>query len=206
MVADLDESGAAEVAREVGGDPLVLDVSDPDAWSEITSRGPTIAVLNAGMTSGWTDLATFSDEHYRRIRSVNLDGVVWGIRAVLPAMRAAGQGAIVVTASAAGLIPHSGDPFYTATKHALVGLVRASAPLLASDAVSLSCICPGLVDTPLSAATIAARKRSGTEFDLISADEIAVTIVELVTGKRAGPVLLQRGGGVIFDAEPPLLR
>jgi NAD(P)-dependent dehydrogenase (short-subunit alcohol dehydrogenase family) len=60
-----------------------------------------------------------------------------------------GGGSIVATASLAGLTGMPGDPAYTATKHAVVGWVRAAAPGLAPRGIRLNVICPGFVDTPL---------------------------------------------------------
>jgi NAD(P)-dependent dehydrogenase (short-subunit alcohol dehydrogenase family) len=90
------------------------------------------------------------DAAYRRIMSVNVDGVVFGTRALLPAMFEAGRGDIVVTASMAGLGPIAFDPVYGLTKHAVVGFVRSMAGALdlrpALD-VCISAICPGFTDT-----------------------------------------------------------
>ena len=78
-------------------------------------------------------MTAVTDESYRRIVSVNVDGVFYGVRAVVPSIEARGGGAIVATASLAGLISYSPDPVYAMTKHAVVGLVRALAPQLRSQ-------------------------------------------------------------------------
>ena len=61
---------------------------------------------------------------------VNVDGVVWGTRAAIPAMERRGGGAIVATSSLAGLIPFPFDPVYDLSKHAVVGFIRSVAPTL----------------------------------------------------------------------------
>ena len=91
-----------------------------------------------------------TDGAYRRIMSVNIDGVVFGTRALLPAMLDGRRADIVVTASMAGLGPIAFDPIYGLTKHAVVGFVRSMAGALdmrpGHDA-RISAICPGFTDT-----------------------------------------------------------
>jgi NAD(P)-dependent dehydrogenase (short-subunit alcohol dehydrogenase family) len=114
-----------------------FDVSSREAWERI---GPVdVACLNAGVLTG-----ELTYENYRRAVSVNVDGVVLGVlhlRAVMDG------GAIVATASLAGLIGMPSDPVYSLTKHAVVGFVRSMAPQL--DPIRLNAICPGLADTPM---------------------------------------------------------
>ena len=92
----------------------MLDVADPQAWERVVSMfGPfDIAVLNAGISTNQglppvegNPLVGLTDEAYRRIMGINLDGVVFGMRAVLPGMIERGAGDIVATASMAGLGP-----------------------------------------------------------------------------------------------------
>ena len=100
-----------------------FDVADPKAWEEV---GPVdLACLNAGVTTGESELAAISDEAYRRILSANVDGVVLGARRLARVM--APGSAIVATASLAGLVPTPVDPIYSLTKHAVVGFVRSVA-------------------------------------------------------------------------------
>jgi NAD(P)-dependent dehydrogenase (short-subunit alcohol dehydrogenase family) len=76
---------------------------------------------------------------------------MFGIRAALPALAAAGGGAIVVTSSLAGIAPNPFDPVYSASKHAIIGLVRSLAPALSESGVTVNAVCPGFVDTPMLA-------------------------------------------------------
>ena len=140
-------------------DQLRLDVSDPAAWAELIASLPPLDVvhLNAGIvTPGRVQsdptvvpLSDVTDEAYRAITGVNLDGVFFGARAVLAGMAERGHGDIVVTASMAGIAGMPGDVAYTATKHAVVGLVRSLGVSLDAFGVCISAICPGFVDTPL---------------------------------------------------------
>ena len=174
-VCDIDENGGKAVAEACGGSFHRLDVSDPAAWTEAVAEisdlrgGLDIACLNAGIATQPPsdddqiltafDITELSDEAYRRILGVNLDGVVFGARAVAPAIAARGGGAIVATASVAGLIGFPPDPIYTATKHAVVGLVRSLAPPLAARRIDIHAICPGIVDTNILGPGVAARAR-----------------------------------------------
>ena len=108
LVVDLDGDRAAAVAAELGGVAGAVDVGDATSWSEIvevavaTFGGIDVAVLNAGCTTGAGELAEVTDEAYRRIMRVNVDGVVFGARAVPPAIARRGGGAIVATARSPG--------------------------------------------------------------------------------------------------------
>jgi NAD(P)-dependent dehydrogenase (short-subunit alcohol dehydrogenase family) len=160
VVTDIDERGGAAVADQIGGTFAVLDVSDPQAWDRvITTSGPfDIAFLNAGISTNvglphieGNPAITLTDHAYRRIMGINVDGVVFGTRAVLPAMTERGSGDIIVTASMAGLHPIGLDPVYGLTKHAVVGFVRSVAAWLQQtpDApdICISAIWPGFADT-----------------------------------------------------------
>ena len=154
-VVDLDRTAAERTAESLGGLGLQADVGRPEQWpgivDAVTSRfgGIDLAHLNAGVMTGEADIVALSDEAYRRAMSVNVDGVVYGVRAVVPAMAARGGGAIVATASLAGLIGFSPDPIYCLTKHAVVGLVRSVVPQLAEHGITINAVCPSIVDTPM---------------------------------------------------------
>jgi NAD(P)-dependent dehydrogenase (short-subunit alcohol dehydrogenase family) len=133
-------------------DPLVLDlpefdVSDPGSWDRVTGEFDG-AFLNAGIGIGHPDPAELPESEYRRIVGANLDGVVFGTRELARRLMPAG-GSIVATASLAGLTGMPFDPAYTATKHAVVGWVRAAAPGLAERGIRINALCPGFTDTPI---------------------------------------------------------
>jgi NAD(P)-dependent dehydrogenase (short-subunit alcohol dehydrogenase family) len=94
---------------------------------------------------------SLTDDAYRRIMSINLDGVVFGMRAVLPGMIERGSGDIVATASMAGIHAIGIDPIYGLTKHGVVGLVRSVARYFDESPerpdICVSAICPGFTDT-----------------------------------------------------------
>ena len=149
-----------------------FDVTSPEAWERV---GPVdVACLNAGVLTG--DL---SYESYRRAVSVNVDGVVLGVLRLRAVMDA---GAIVATASLAGLTGMPSDPVYSLTKHAVVGFVRSMAPLLGP--VRLNAVCPGIADTPMIDGQRAELAAAG--FPLVQPDDVAEAMWRAVSGGGTG--------------------
>lgn len=164
--------GAAVAARITadGGQVVVLDVKPPadgldyvetdvrsaaavqaafdSAEQTLGSIEATVLCAGLAITNGRTP-ETVDLDTYALLTGVNIDGVVHGARAAIPAIRRAGGGGIVAIASLAGLTPAVGDPFYTMTKHAIVGLTRALGPMLAQEGIRFNALCPGFVDTPM---------------------------------------------------------
>ena len=141
VLIDIDEAGGQAVADEVGGHFLACDVSDFDQVVAVTLAaeqvhgGLDLVFLNAGISTGCGVADDFDVLRYRRAMGVNLDGVVFGAHAAIPALRRRGGGSIVATASMAGLTSTSFDPVYGANKHAVVGFVRALGPALAHERI-----------------------------------------------------------------------
>ena len=148
VCADVDVEGGERVAEQVGGRFVATDVASLDANRALVDAavaecgGVDHAFLNAGVASGMGVGEDFELERYRRVMGVNLDGVVFGIHAVLPALRARGGGSIVATASLAGLLSMPLDPLYGANKHAVVGLARAVGDAVAHEGIRCNAICP----------------------------------------------------------------
>jgi len=190
-VLDLDKELGAVAALELGGHFVQVDVGEPEDWiraiTEVTEvfGGVDIAYLNAGVTTPQASVAEVPDASYRRIMRANVDGVFFGVRAVTPVIERRGGGAIVATASLAGLIAYSPDPVYAMTKAAVVGLVRALAPQLAAMRITINAICPGLVDTPLLG-TDARELAAAVGFPLIPVEDIAEAVYGRVVGTETG--------------------
>jgi NAD(P)-dependent dehydrogenase (short-subunit alcohol dehydrogenase family) len=153
VVADVETGPGEEVAAEVGGTFVETDVCLPEASERAVEAavsgygGLDLAFLNAGIATGCGLVESFDLELYRRAMGVNLDGVVFGVNAVVPAMRERGGGSIVATASLAGLTAVPYDPIYAANKHAVVGLARSMGPVLELEGIRMNAICPGFAAT-----------------------------------------------------------
>jgi NAD(P)-dependent dehydrogenase (short-subunit alcohol dehydrogenase family) len=190
VVADIVADAAATVAEEIGGRAVTLDVGDADAWARAadgilaTEGRLDLAHLNAGVSTGEGDITLLTEAQYRRVMGANLDGVVYGTRAAAGAMKASGGGAIVATASLAGIIAFAPDPIYTLTKHAVVGLVRSSAMALAGYGITINCLCPAIVDTPLIGPARDRLHEAG--YQLIPPSAIADALVTVVRGGGTG--------------------
>ena len=166
-------------------DPLVLDlpefdVGEPDAWRALEGEFDA-AFLNAGTSTGIGDAAELADDEWHRIFRANLEGVVYGTRE-LAARLMPGGGSIVATASLAGLTGMPGDPAYTATKHAVVGWVRAAAPALAERGIRLNALCPGFTDTAL----VDAELRDGLDVPLMEPSFVAESALRVLEDPESG--------------------
>ena len=157
FMVDIDEARLREAAAEIGGraHPVVLDISDParvaERCEEILDRHGAVQVLvnNAGVLSNNKAAAT-SDDEWRRLMSVNLDGAFYLCRALLPAMRQAGWGRIVNMCSLAmktgGL---TAGTAYTTSKGGLAALTFSLARETARDGITVNGIAPAYIRTPM---------------------------------------------------------
>ena len=125
-----------------------------------------------------------SDEQYRRAVSVNVDGVVFGVRRLARVME---SGSIVATASLAGLVGMPSDAVYSLTKHAVVGFVRSVAPQL--EPVRINAVCPGIADTPMIDAQRGAFAAAG--FPLLAPEEVAEAVWRAATSGATGEALVR---------------
>jgi NAD(P)-dependent dehydrogenase (short-subunit alcohol dehydrogenase family) len=159
VIADVNDTLGKAIAAEVGGEYVHLDVTDATAWDKIiTTHKPfDIVCLNAGVATK-TDVfgATvdypfqhLDNDSYQHIMSINVDGAVFGARAVIPGMVDRKSGHILVTASLAGIVAIAADPIYGLTKHAMVGLTKSLGAALEPYGVCVSALCPAFLDTPL---------------------------------------------------------
>jgi NAD(P)-dependent dehydrogenase (short-subunit alcohol dehydrogenase family) len=152
VVADVDGGAAARVAEEIGGVAVQADLGTEAGCMEVVrtaeEHGPIdLLCLNAGIALGGGVEAP--DEDWYRIWDVNLMAHVWAVRAALPAMLARGEGYILTTASAAGLLTNIGAAPYAVTKHAAVALAEWLSITHGDQGIKVSCLCPQGVRTKM---------------------------------------------------------
>ena len=195
LALDVDEAKGLALASETGALFRRCDISDMAQWQQLVEflnaaktefGAPTHIHLNAGIQIAPPDaplseyqLEAVTLERYRRMMSVNVDGVVFGLQSLLPLLSPGA--AIVVTASLAGVTPYSVDPLYAMSKHAVVGLVRSLAPELATRGINIHALCPGAVDTPIIPH---AQKTEDARF--MSPEALAMDVMELMTEMESG--------------------
>jgi NAD(P)-dependent dehydrogenase (short-subunit alcohol dehydrogenase family) len=201
VVADLDSERARQVAADLDCEFVALDVTDRAANSAVVAQVEAehgrldAAYLNAGISAAKSDDELDMDE-FMKVVEVDLFGVVYGVEAARPAIKRAGGGAIVVTASLAGLSPMAGDPGYSVAKGGAIAFVRSMAPRLAAEGTTISAICPGFADT-----AIIDRIRDQFEaagFPVLSAEEVADAMIAAWTAAEPGAAyVIQPGVGTV---------
>ncbi|HYN57667.1 MAG TPA: SDR family NAD(P)-dependent oxidoreductase [Motilibacterales bacterium] len=197
-VCDVDLDGAAALAAEIGAMALRCDVSVlADNRSAVAAAvdafgGLDLVVLNAGVDSLAVSLDRLDEVAYRRAMGVNLDGVVFGLAAALPALSARGGGRVVVLASMAGLAPVPIDPIYAANKAAVVNLVRSVGPGLAAQGIVVNAVCPGFTDTAIVDPVRGLLGSMGVP--LMPVDEVVSAIGTVLQSDAAGEAWLVQHG------------
>ena len=192
-ICDVNEDAGRTLAEEVDGLFITCDVRSADSVAEAVKicaeqfGVPDYVHLNAGVMTVPTDepflaIEDVSQAQFEQITGVNFNGVYYGLKSLLPVMRAKG-GAITITASTAGLTVVPIDPLYTATKYALVGLARAVAAANDGSNMRINVICPGVVDTQIVPDAFRA-----PEFGMMPTQVMAKEVVELLHNGANGEV------------------
>ncbi|HUY37899.1 MAG TPA: glucose 1-dehydrogenase [Candidatus Binataceae bacterium] len=179
IIGDVSERDGAEtvrMVREQSGEAEfvrcdVARASDADALvaAAVKKFGRLdCAFNNAGIAGAQRKTADYGEEEWDRIMAVNLKGVWLCMRAEIRQFLAQkSPGAIVNTASAAGLVASHSMPAYTAAKHGVVGLTKCAAIEYARAAIRINDVCPGVVDTPLVAGMIAEQPKLAGRLDQV---------------------------------------
>lgn len=149
---------AVRTIQEAGGTAtgVVVDIGDAASVREaavgtVADLGPvTVLMNNAGVLDGYAPILETDEELWDRILGVNLKGPFLVTRALLPAMIEAGGGAIVNTASIAGLVAGGGGTAYTSAKHGVVGLTKQLAFDYGKQGVRVNAILPGAIETGMT--------------------------------------------------------
>jgi meso-butanediol dehydrogenase/(S,S)-butanediol dehydrogenase/diacetyl reductase len=161
VIGDLPTGGGEAVAKAIGATYIATDVSDAKAIEKLvraaTDKFGRLDIMfnNAGIGIVSPLLET-TEATYSKTIGVDLDGVYWGLKFAGQVMVAQKRGAIVNTASVAGIRGSVGLSAYNAAKHGVVGITRAAALEFAPAGVRVNCICPGIIDTPLVAVAFGA--------------------------------------------------
>lgn len=159
-LADLDLEGADRVVAEIvnsGGHAksYKLDVSDDVAIGEVMAQiekdfgGLHIAVNNAGIGGELAPVADQTVAGWKKVISVNLDGVFYSMRHEIPLMKKSGGGSIINMASILGAVGFANSSAYVAAKHGVIGLTQTSAIEYATEGIRVNAVGPGFIKTPL---------------------------------------------------------
>ena len=155
VLVDLDQSALDRAVAELGDRTIgvAADVTDDDASARYVAAAVEhfgrldIAFLNAGIEGAIASLPDYPLAAYEQVMAVNVRGVFLGLRHSIPALRKAGGGSIVITASLAGLRGTPKLSAYTASKHAAVGLMKVAALECAQYGIRVNTINPSPIAT-----------------------------------------------------------
>ena len=174
-VVAVDRSEAVEETaheiRAAGGEAVAVcaDASDEEAVEGFIGRcvsefgGIDGLYANAGVSSGRRSLSELTVEDWQRTLGINTVGTFLAIKHAVPHLTAQGSGAVLCTASVAGLRANAGGVDYSASKAAVISIVQTVAYQLYGSGVRINAICPGLIETGMTRAAFDRARERGTE-------------------------------------------
>jgi len=185
VLADLDEAAVSAAAAELGCDAMLCDVTDEAQierlveWT-LDKHGPIdLFCSNAGAGAAGV-LTDAPNESWQMQWDLHVMAHVYAARAVLPSMIARGEGYLLNTASAAGLLAAIGSGPYSVTKAAAVKLAEFLSITHGDDGIKVSVLCPQGVNTAMAPASLGDGQTDG----IIEADELAAVVVETLREER----------------------
>ena len=171
LLVDRNADGLAETAALLAGAPALTVVADTGNVGDVTgfvaraiAEWGAIDVLyaNAGIIGGGVPFLEATAELWTEVLRVNLIGPFLAIQAVAPMMVARGSGSIICTASVAGMRANAAGAPYSASKAGVISLVQTAADALAGTGVRVNAICPGLIETGMTAPMFERARAKGT--------------------------------------------
>jgi NAD(P)-dependent dehydrogenase (short-subunit alcohol dehydrogenase family) len=188
VVADVEAGAAERVAREIGGLAVETDVRQETDFERLVARateayGPIdLFCSNAGIhLVGGVEAP---DDDWQRIWEINVRAHIYAARAVLPGMLARGEGYLLQTASAAGLLTQIGSALYAVTKHAAVALAEWLAMTHGDAGIRVSCLCPQGVRTRMLMGEDLSSTANFLHEGSVSPEEVADAVVKGIDEER----------------------
>ncbi|MVP00247.1 SDR family NAD(P)-dependent oxidoreductase [Paenibacillus lutrae] len=217
VVVDFNQATGEETVdliKEQGGEAIFVqaNVTDSkDVQNYVNKAVETYGRIdiffnNAGVIQKFAKLADVPEEEFDRTMNVNVKGVFLGLKYVLQVMEKQGSGSIINTASTAGIRSEHSASAYSASKHAVIGLTKAAALEYVRQGIRVNAICPGGVETALTAGVTESFKEGGYVPEEVSTmrigrfsqpQEIAEAVVFLASDKSSymtGSVMVVDGG------------
>jgi 2-dehydro-3-deoxy-L-rhamnonate dehydrogenase (NAD+) len=160
-IVDIDEAAAGKTAADLAnlGEslPIVADITDAGSVRAMVDRilkqysSIDVLVNNAGIGGRAAPVVDYPEQEWRRVLSVNLDGVFYCCKAVLPSMLARGSGRIINVASISGKEGNPNMSAYSSSKAGVIGFTKALAKEVATKGIYVNCITPAVIETELLA-------------------------------------------------------
>ena len=208
-------TAAEELVSEIrafGGTAAALqgDVSDPVQAGQLVEEaerllGPLdVLVCNAGVALPQQLLTDTTDEQWKRVMGVDLDGVFYTIRAAIPGMVRRQKGSIVTVSSMWGVTGGSCEVAYSAAKAGVIGLTKALAKELGPSHIRVNCVAPGVIDTEMNGALDEQAMEwleEETPLGRIGRGEDVARSILFLAGEEASFItgqVLQTNGGIVI--------